>query len=61
MSSECRYPIPSYTELHANIFRFSSASGLGTPIRRGLSSISLVRWSPSGDYLLTAKLYELQL
>ncbi|KAL5220438.1 hypothetical protein ABZP36_025151 [Zizania latifolia] len=29
--------------------------GLGTPIRRGLSSISLVRWSPSGDYLLTSK------
>ncbi|XP_052136085.1 aladin-like [Oryza glaberrima] len=32
------------------------SQGLGTPIRRGLSSISLVRWSPSGDYLLTAKL-----
>ncbi|EMS60052.1 Aladin [Triticum urartu] len=31
------------------------SSGLGTPIRRGLSSISLVRWSPSGDYFLTAK------
>nr|ABG22347.1 expressed protein [Oryza sativa Japonica Group] len=30
--------------------------GLGMPIRRGLSSISLVQWSPSGDYLLTAKL-----
>nr|CBX25227.1 hypothetical_protein [Oryza brachyantha] len=33
-----------------------SQGGLGTPIRRGLSSISLVRWSPTGDYLLTAKL-----
>ncbi|XP_006662706.1 aladin [Oryza brachyantha] len=32
------------------------SQGLGTPIRRGLSSISLVRWSPTGDYLLTAKL-----
>ncbi|XP_044946727.1 aladin [Hordeum vulgare subsp. vulgare] len=31
------------------------SEGLGTPIRRGLSSISLVRWSPSGDYFLTAK------
>ncbi|KAK3118318.1 hypothetical protein QOZ80_9BG0697190 [Eleusine coracana subsp. coracana] len=31
------------------------SQGLGTPIRRGLSSISLVRWSPSGDYLLAAK------
>ncbi|PWZ46023.1 Aladin [Zea mays] len=33
----------------------AAASGLGTPIRRGLSNISLVRWSPSGDYLLVAK------
>jgi aladin len=32
------------------------SQGLGMPIRRGLSSISLVQWSPSGDYLLTAKL-----
>ncbi|CAO2153413.1 unnamed protein product [Urochloa humidicola] len=31
------------------------SQGLGTPIRRGLSNISLVRWSPSGDYLLAAK------
>ncbi|KAG8077466.1 hypothetical protein GUJ93_ZPchr0007g3967 [Zizania palustris] len=31
------------------------SQGLGTPIRRGLSSISLIRWSPSGDYLLTSK------
>lgn len=31
------------------------SQGLGTPIRRGLSNISLVRWSPSGDYLLVAK------
>lgn len=35
----------------------SFATGLGTPIRRGLSNISLLRWSPSGDYLLAAKLY----
>jgi len=31
------------------------SQGLGTPIRRGLSNISLLRWSPSGDYLLAAK------
>ena len=36
---------------------FSFATGLGTPIRRGLSNISLLRWSTSGDYLLAAKLY----
>ncbi|CAM0950365.1 unnamed protein product [Alopecurus aequalis] len=43
----------SSTELSFTIWDVSQ--GLGTPIRRGLSSISLVRWSPSGDYLLTAK------
>ncbi|KAG2614698.1 aladin-like isoform X2 [Panicum virgatum] len=31
------------------------SQGLGTPIRRGLSNISLLRWSTSGDYLLAAK------
>ncbi|KAG8077467.1 hypothetical protein GUJ93_ZPchr0007g3967 [Zizania palustris] len=35
------------------------SQGLGTPIRRGLSSISLIRWSPSGDYLLTSKLEQI--
>ncbi|TVU27117.1 hypothetical protein EJB05_29697 [Eragrostis curvula] len=36
-----------------------TALWLGTPIRRGLSSISLVRWSPSGDYLLAAKFFSM--
>ncbi|KAF6151896.1 hypothetical protein GIB67_010470 [Kingdonia uniflora] len=31
------------------------AQGLGTPIRRGLGGISIVRWSPLGDYFLAAK------
>uniref|UniRef100_A0A0D9XWK2 Uncharacterized protein n=1 Tax=Leersia perrieri TaxID=77586 RepID=A0A0D9XWK2_9ORYZ len=35
--------------------------GLGTPIRRGFSTISLVRWSPTGDYLLTAKIWNFSL
>ncbi|GER25979.1 transducin/WD40 repeat-like superfamily protein [Striga asiatica] len=30
---------------------------LGTPIRRGLGGISLLKWSPSGDYFFAAKLY----
>ncbi|CAL9149169.1 unnamed protein product [Musa acuminata subsp. burmannicoides] len=31
------------------------SQGLGTPIRRGLGTISMLKWSPSGDYFLTAK------
>nr|CAD1817334.1 unnamed protein product [Ananas comosus var. bracteatus] len=31
------------------------AQGLGTPIRRGLGTISMLKWSPMGDYFLTAK------
>lgn len=34
-----------------------SMAGLGTPIRRGLGGISLLKWSPSGDYFFSAKLY----
>ncbi|KAL6641960.1 hypothetical protein ACP70R_020141 [Stipagrostis hirtigluma subsp. patula] len=40
---------------HLSRFGMFLKVGLGTPIRRGLSNISLVRWSPSGDYLLAAK------
>ncbi|KAL6905695.1 hypothetical protein ACP4OV_003296 [Aristida adscensionis] len=40
---------------HLSQFGMFLKVGLGTPIRRGLSNISLVRWSPSGDYLLAAK------
>ncbi|KAK4485644.1 hypothetical protein RD792_008287 [Penstemon davidsonii] len=31
------------------------AQGLGTPIRRGFGGISLLKWSPSGDYFFAAK------
>lgn len=31
-------------------------SGLGTPIRRGLGGISILKWSPTGDYFFAAKL-----
>lgn len=34
-----------------------SLTGLGTPIRRGLGGISLLKWSPTGDYFFAAKLY----
>lgn len=32
-------------------------TGIGTPIRRGLGGISLLKWSPSGDYFFASKLY----
>ncbi|VVA28872.1 PREDICTED: aladin [Prunus dulcis] len=31
------------------------AQGLGTPIRRGLGGISMLKWSPTGDYFFSAK------
>ncbi|KAL4203293.1 hypothetical protein AMTRI_Chr01g103280 [Amborella trichopoda] len=31
------------------------AQGTGTPIRRGLGGISLLKWSPTGDYFFTTK------
>ncbi|KAH6794522.1 Transducin/WD40 repeat-like superfamily protein [Perilla frutescens var. hirtella] len=31
------------------------SQGLATPIRRGLGGISLLKWSPSGDYFFSAK------
>jgi hypothetical protein len=46
-----------YRNLYIYVRTYFLPTGLGTPIRHGLSSISLVRWSPSGDYLLAAKLY----
>ncbi|MFS7896234.1 putative transcription factor WD40-like family [Helianthus anomalus] len=34
---------------------FEYVTGVGTPIRRGLGSISLLKWSPTGDYFFAAK------
>nr|POF14691.1 aladin [Quercus suber] len=31
------------------------AQGVGTPIRRGLGGISMMKWSPTGDYFFAAK------
>ncbi|CAM6115875.1 unnamed protein product [Calypogeia fissa] len=34
---------------------WDAALGIGTPVRRGFAGISLLRWSPTGDYLFSAK------
>ncbi|GAV60944.1 WD40 domain-containing protein [Cephalotus follicularis] len=48
-SPDGRYPsYPSFTI-------WDVAQGQGTPIRRGLGGISLLKWSPTGDYLFCAK------
>ncbi|KAG0622883.1 hypothetical protein M758_3G131000 [Ceratodon purpureus] len=31
------------------------AQGVGTPLQRGLGDISLLKWSPTGDYFVSAK------
>ena len=33
--------------------------GIGTPIRRGLGGTSVLKWSPTGDYFFSGKLYGL--
>ncbi|TVU50714.1 hypothetical protein EJB05_02101 [Eragrostis curvula] len=41
--------------VHRSQFGMFLKVWLGTPIQRGLSSISLLQWSPSGDYILASK------
>ncbi|KAK6151372.1 hypothetical protein DH2020_014007 [Rehmannia glutinosa] len=51
-SPDGRYP----NQLLSSSFTIWDVSqGLGTPIRRGLGGISLLKWSPSGDYFFAAK------
>ncbi|KAF3327214.1 aladin [Carex littledalei] len=53
-----KYPFHSSASYESPFFTiWDVAKGEGTPIRRGLgSSISLLKWSPTGDYLFTANL-----
>eukprot|EP00252_Welwitschia_mirabilis_P015064 TRINITY_DN33199_c0_g1_i1.p1 TRINITY_DN33199_c0_g1~~TRINITY_DN33199_c0_g1_i1.p1 ORF type:complete len:486 (+),score=79.74 TRINITY_DN33199_c0_g1_i1:44-1501(+) len=40
----------------SSIIIWDVAQGVGTPLRRGLGGTSLLKWSPTGDYLFSAKL-----
>ncbi|KAG8367781.1 hypothetical protein BUALT_Bualt16G0108400 [Buddleja alternifolia] len=59
-SSGTRWTLVDFLQTSAS-FESSSftiwdvSQGLGTPIRRGLGGISLLKWSPSGDYFFAAK------
>ncbi|KAJ0977961.1 hypothetical protein J5N97_013435 [Dioscorea zingiberensis] len=64
-SPDGRYPLTSSLTSQTYLASASSGSssftiwdvaqGLGTPIRRGLGAISMLKWSPTGDYFFTAK------
>ncbi|KAG6555657.1 hypothetical protein Mapa_002893 [Marchantia paleacea] len=52
-----------YQTLLASASRYDSSitiwdvsQGKGSPLRRGLGGISLLKWSPTGDYVVSAKL-----
>ncbi|KAL5134641.1 Aladin [Glycine soja] len=43
----------SYESSSFSVWDF--AQGVGTPIRRGLGGISMLKWSPTGDYFFASK------
>ncbi|RVX04899.1 Aladin [Vitis vinifera] len=55
--SGIRWTVEPRVMLYALLFccYFIYLIGLGTPIRRGLGGISILKWSPTGDYFLSAK------
>ncbi|KAD4584652.1 hypothetical protein E3N88_22253 [Mikania micrantha] len=49
------YALTSASHESSSFTIWDVAQGVGTPIRRGLGSISLLKWSPTGDYFFAAK------
>jgi aladin len=41
--------------LDSTITVWDVATGVGTPLRRGLGGEALLKWAPSGDYFVSAK------
>ncbi|KAM1333295.1 hypothetical protein ACFX15_008873 [Malus domestica] len=58
-SPDGRYPNNLYSDfqlwLNFGDSTLHEYGGLGTPIRRGLGGISMLKWSPTGDYFFSAK------
>ncbi|KAK6942094.1 hypothetical protein RJ641_027471, partial [Dillenia turbinata] len=52
-----RYPYLLYAAFNSKILKLEilMRHGRGTPIRRGLGGISILKWSPTGDYFFSAK------
>ncbi|KAL5059099.1 hypothetical protein RYX36_030703 [Vicia faba] len=55
-SPDGRYPFKSSASYESSSFTvWDVAQGVGTPIRRGLGGISMLKWSPTGDYFFASK------
>ncbi|OIW18041.1 hypothetical protein TanjilG_00321 [Lupinus angustifolius] len=55
-SPDGRYPHNSSASYESSSFTvWDVAKGVGTPIRRGLGGISMLKWSPTGDYFFASK------
>jgi len=54
--SPCGRMLASGSKHDASFTIWDVAQGTGTPLRRGLGGISLLKWSPTGDYFVSAKL-----
>ncbi|KAK7396090.1 hypothetical protein VNO78_16840 [Psophocarpus tetragonolobus] len=55
-SPDGRYPYRSSASYESSSFTvWDFAQGAGTPIRRGLGGISMLKWSPTGDYFFASK------
>ncbi|WOH06303.1 hypothetical protein DCAR_0625728 [Daucus carota subsp. sativus] len=55
-SSGIRWTLVDILRGHADEQVTALSWRLGTPIRRGLGGISILKWSPTGDYFFAAKL-----
>ncbi|KAL2320593.1 hypothetical protein Fmac_029562 [Flemingia macrophylla] len=53
-SPDGRYPFKRQ-KANSSFTVWDYAQGEGTPIRRGLGGISLLKWSPTGDYFFASK------
>ncbi|WJX12282.1 hypothetical protein P8452_02797 [Trifolium repens] len=55
-SPDGRYPYKSSASYESSSFSVWDVSqGVRTPIRRGLGGISMLKWSPTGDYFFASK------